>query len=164
MAHEPHGGRLLRVIAVFKLVKAIVLFASLVAVFNLVHHQETSIFNWALRLHVDPDNRYLGEILAAIFSLDTKHLSIVAIGTGLYAVLFAVEGIGLWLKQRWAEYLSIIATAGFIPIECYEILKNASVHKGILLALNVAIVAYLIVDVRRSATAVSSSHVWLPDN
>jgi uncharacterized membrane protein (DUF2068 family) len=164
MAREPHGGRLLRVIAIFKLVKALALFASLVTVLNLVRHQDPSVLTWALRLHVDPENRYLRDVLAALFNLDAQHLSLVAVGTGLYAVLFSVEGLGLWFERTWAEYLSIVATAGFIPIECYENLKKASIHKGILLALNLAIVAYLIMDVRRSGPTVSSSHVWLPDN
>jgi len=164
MAGEAHGGRLLRWIAVFKLVKALALLASLVTVLNLVRHHDPSPLTWALRLHVDPDNRYLVEVLAAIFKLDAQHLFLVAIGTGLYALLFLVEGIGLWWRRRWAEYLSIIATAGFIPLECYEILKKASLHKGILLALNLAMVVYLIVDVRRSPTTASGAHVWAPDN
>lgn len=164
MAREPHGGRLLRVIAIFKLVKACALFASLVTVLNLVHHQDPSVLTWALRLHVDPDNRYLRDLLAALFNLDAQHLSLVAVGTGLYAVLFSVEGLGLWFERTWAEYLSIVATAGFIPIECYEILGKVSINRVMLLALNLAIVAYLIMDVRRSGTTVSGTHVWLPDN
>ena len=91
---------------------SVALFASLVTVLNLVRHQDTSIFNWALRLHVDPDNRYLREVLATIFNLDAQHLSLVAGGTGLYAVLFSVEGLGLWFTQAWAEYLAIVAPLG----------------------------------------------------
>jgi len=164
MAREPHGGRALRLIAIFKLVKALALFASLVTVLNLVRHQDTSIFNWTLRLHVDPDNRYLREMLAAIFNLDAQQLSLVVVGTGLYAVLFSLEGLGLWFERAWAEYLSIVATTGFIPIESYEILQKASINKAVLLALNIAIVGYLIVDVRRRRATVGSSHVWSPDN
>lgn len=164
MTGEPHGGRLLRLIAIFKLVKVVALLVSLVTVFNLARHQETSIFNWALRLHVDPDNRYLGGVLAAIFNLDARHLAVVAVGTGLYAALFSVEGFGLWYEQRWAEYLSIVATAGFIPIECYEILKEASIQKGILLALNLAIVVYLINDVRHRRATASVARSSLPDD
>jgi uncharacterized membrane protein (DUF2068 family) len=159
MARELHGGRLLRLIAVFKLVKALALFASLVTVLNLVRHQDPSVLTWALRLHVDPDNRYLREVLAAIFNLDARHLSLVAVGTGLYAVLYSVEGLGLWFEQAWAEYLAIVATAGFIPIECYEILGRVSINKVMLLALNVAIVAYLIVDVRHRRATVSGAEI-----
>jgi uncharacterized membrane protein (DUF2068 family) len=165
MARAPHGGRLLRLIAIFKLVKALALFGSLATVLNLVRHHDPSVLAWALRLHVDPDNRYLRDLLAALFNLDAQHLSLVAVGTGLYAVLYSVEGLGLWFEQRWAEYLSIVATAGLIPIECYEILVRVSINRVILLALNLAIVAYLTVDVRhRRGATVSSSHVWLPDN
>lgn len=144
---------MLRLIAIFKLVKALALFASLVTVLNLVRHHDPSVLTWALRLHVDPDNRYLCDALAVLFDLDAQHLSLVAVGTGLYAVLYTVEGLGLWFQQRWAEYLAIVATTGFIPIECYEILRKVSLNRVMLLALNVAIIGYLIVDVRhRRAT------------
>jgi len=164
MAREAPGGRLLRLIAIFKLVKALALFASLVTVLNLVRHHDPSVLTWALRLHVDPDNRYLCDVLAAIFDLDAPHLWLIAVGTGLYAVLYSVEGIGLWFEQAWAEYLAIVATSGFIPIECYELLQKASIHRGILLILNLAIVAYLVVDVRHRRATVSDTHVWSADN
>lgn len=163
MASEPHGGRLLRLIAIFKLVKALALFASLVTVLNLVRHHDPSVLTWALRLHVDPDNRYLRDVLAAIFNLDAQHLSLLAVATGLYAVLYSVEGLGLWFEQAWAEYLAIVATTGFIPIECYEVLGRVSINKVMLLALNVAIVAYLIIDVRHRRATVSGARLCSPD-
>lgn len=139
---------MLRLIAIFKLVKALALFASLVTVLNLVRHHDPSVLTWALRLHVDPENRYLCGALAVIFNLDATHLSVLAVGTGLYGVLYSVEGFGLWFERAWAEYVTIVATAGFIPIECYENLGTVTISKVMLLALNVTIIAYLIVDVR----------------
>ena len=149
MASEPRGGGLLRLIAIFKLVKALALCVSLAIVLNLVRHHDPTVLTWVLRLHVDPDVRYVRDVLAMIFNLDATHLFLLAVGIGLYAVLYFVEGLGLWFGRGWAEYLTIFATAGFIPIECYEILKRVSVTKVMLLALNVAIVVYLVLDVRR---------------
>ena len=37
----------------------------------------------------------------------------------IYAELFLTEGIGLWLEQRWAEWLTVIITSALIPIEIY---------------------------------------------
>lgn len=47
---------------------------------------------------------------------------------------------------------SIVATAGFIPVEVYEIVQGRSAAKFVALALNVAIVAYLVVQVRKTDT------------
>ncbi len=149
MASNSRVG-LLRLIAVFKLVKALALLASLATVFNLIRQDDPAhtIITWALTLHVDPHNHYLRSILAALLDLDPKQFVLLAVGTVLYALLFSVEGIGLWFDQTWAEYLTIVATAGFIPVEVYEIISRVSITRVLLFVLNVAIVWYLIVQVR----------------
>ncbi len=38
-----------------------------------------------------------------------------------YAVLYAVEGFGLWINARWAEYLTVMSTTLFIPLELWQI-------------------------------------------
>ena len=70
------GGAPLRLISVFKLLKAGVLLASLAMLFKLVHHGDPThtVIAWALRLHVDPDNRYLGMVLEKILDLNGPQL------------------------------------------------------------------------------------------
>jgi uncharacterized membrane protein (DUF2068 family) len=149
MAKE-RSSLLLRLIAVLKLVKAFALLLSLATLFNLIRQDDPAhtIVSWALTLHVDPQNHYLRSLLAALLNLNPRHFALLTMGTVLYALLFSVEGIGLWYAKLWAEYLTIVATAGFIPIEVYEMLKELSATKTVVLALNVAIVAYLIIQVR----------------
>lgn len=140
----------LRLIAIFKLFKALVLLASLATFFNLVRQDDPAhtVISWALKFHVDRDNRYLSAGLAALLHLNPKQLALLTFGTVLYAVLFFIEGVGLWGAKVWAEYLTIIATAGFVPVELYEVLRSNSVPKTVTLVLNIAIVAYLVVQVR----------------
>ena len=150
MARPPHIG-LLRLIALFKLFKAFVLLASLATVFNLVRRDDPAhtVLSWALRFHVDRDNRYLSAGLAALLHLNPKQLALLTLGTLLYVVLFSIEGVGLWGAKLWAEYLTIIATAGFVPVELYEVIKSNSSPTTVTLVLNIAIVVYLVVQVRR---------------
>jgi uncharacterized membrane protein (DUF2068 family) len=154
MAKE-RSSLLLRLIAVLKLVKAVALLLSLATVFNLIRQDDPAhtIISWALTLHVDPHNHYLRSLLAALLNLDPKHFALLTTGTVFYALLFSVEGIGLWYAKVWAEYLTIVATAGFIPIEGYEMIKEFSGTRTVVLALNVAIVVYLIIQVRGRRTA-----------
>jgi len=72
-----------------------------------------------------------------------------AVGTFVYAAVFLVEGTGLLLRKRWAEYLTTIVTASFVPFELYEMAHTPSVLKAAGIALNVAIVVYLIVRLRQ---------------
>jgi uncharacterized membrane protein (DUF2068 family) len=148
---RPQRIGLLRLIAIFKLFKALVLLASLATVFDLVRQNDPAhtVISWALKFHVDRDNRYLTAGLAALLHLNPKQLALLTVGTVLYAVLFAVEGVGLWGARLWAEYLTIIATASFIPVELYEVMKSNTVPKTVTFVLNIGIVAYLVVQVRR---------------
>ncbi|MFI5394204.1 MAG: DUF2127 domain-containing protein [Candidatus Binatia bacterium] len=142
--------RLLRLIGLFKLVKAVVLLASLATIFRLLRHNPTQrLIWWALKLHVDPDNQYLQAALSKLLALDGRQSELLAAATVFYAMLFAIEGVGLLFDMAWAEYLTIVETAGFIPIEIYEIVRNASAVRVMTLAVNVTIVAYLGIRLRR---------------
>jgi uncharacterized membrane protein (DUF2068 family) len=59
-----------------------------------------------------------------------------------------IEGIGLWHQSRWAEYLTIVATGLFIPLEIYEIFNRVSLPRVAGLIVNVAAVGYLIYRLR----------------
>jgi uncharacterized membrane protein (DUF2068 family) len=53
------------------------------------------------------------------------------------------------LGKRWAEYFTIIATSSFIPLEIYEIFHHANITKIVVLLINVAVVWYLVLELRR---------------
>lgn len=68
----------------------------------------------------------------------------VAVGAILYGCLEAFEGIGLLMRRRWAEYLVLIATAAFLPLEIEELVRKPTILKAGALLVNVLIIAYLI--------------------
>ena len=53
----------------------------------------------------------------------------------------------------WAEWLTVILTGLFIPVEVYEVLHHNTAAKTAVLILNVAIVAYLVVVVYKRKKA-----------
>jgi uncharacterized membrane protein (DUF2068 family) len=71
----------------------------------------------------------------------------------VYAGVLLTEGVGLWLRQRWAEYFTVIVTASFVPLELYEIVRHVTVTRVIVLAVNLAIVGYLVARLRRERGA-----------
>ena len=113
------------------------LLASLATLFKLVRVGDPAhtVIAWAIHLHVDPDNQYLRRLLAKILGLDGHHLELLAAGTIVYAALFAAEGVGLLFEMTWAEYLTIVETAGFVPVEIYEIIQRVSAVKCAVLLL-----------------------------
>ena len=75
------------------------------------------------------------------------------LGSFLYAgIPFLAEGTGLWLRKRWGEWLTVSITSSLVPIELCEIYRHFGWVKVGVLALNVAIVIYLIYHMRRQGS------------
>ena len=72
-----------------------------------------------------------------------SHINVLAIGAIAYALLEGTEGVGLAMRRRWAEYLTVIATGVLIPYELYEVVRHVTLFKVGALLLNLAVVGYL---------------------
>ena len=151
MAEKIKGSRGLLLIAAFKLIKGLALLALGIGALRLLHKDVAAqVARWIDVLRVDPQNHYIHKLLDKVGVVDDRKLKELSVGTFLYSALFLTEGIGLTLRKRWAEYLTIIATASFLPFEIYEVAKRASAPKVVVLLANIAIVVYLILEVRRT--------------
>jgi uncharacterized membrane protein (DUF2068 family) len=127
-------------IGAFKLVKALLLV--LVAVGAFSH----GVRKWIGQFQ--PSNHYLHELIAKIANLSPHTFAIISIAASCYAALFCVEGFGLLLRKTWAEYFTTIITVSFIPLEIYEMVEKANLLKAGVIALNIAIVIYLMIRLK----------------
>ena len=83
-----------------------------------------------------------------LFSLQSSKLHLFAVVALIYASVEGIEAVGLWMQQRWAEYLTLIVTASLLPIEIYEVIHHTTVFKVVAIIVNVAVVAYLLMAKR----------------
>jgi uncharacterized membrane protein (DUF2068 family) len=152
---KKQDNRLLRLIAVFKLVKALTLIAVGIGALHLTHANNASdtIARLAERVGFSPGARYLDHALARIANLPPKDFRDLGIGSFVYAALFLTEGIGLWLVKHWAEWFTTVITGSLVPLEIFEIHHHPTTTKVIVLVLNIAIVAYLVVRIRREQSS-----------
>lgn len=147
-------GRALRLIAAFKLLKGLALIVVGIGALHLLHKDVAAVVeHWINIFRVDPHNHFIDLLLAKISNLDDRRLKELSIGTFVYAGIFLIEGAGLALKKRWAEYFTIITTSSLLPIEIYELARHASIGKFFALLINLAVVVYLIVELRRTRTS-----------
>jgi uncharacterized membrane protein (DUF2068 family) len=86
--------------------------------------------------------------LTRLFAVSIRNLELTGVVLSAYAVLEGVEAVGLWQAWRWAEYLAFVATALPIPLEVYEISHKPTLLKTLTLAINLVIVAYLLLAKR----------------
>jgi uncharacterized membrane protein (DUF2068 family) len=87
-------------------------------------------------------------VIGRLTFVDARALILVATGSFAYAALLVTEGIGLWLKRRWAEYFTIVVTGSFIPLELYELARRWTLIRLAAFGLNVLIVWYLVRQLR----------------
>lgn len=96
------------------------------------------------QFNLDVDRSVIAMTLKKIGMINGHLLFIISIAVFLYGVLDLVEAYGLHKRRRWAEYLTVFATALFIPFEIYEVLEKLTLIRGGALILNVAVVIFLI--------------------
>jgi uncharacterized membrane protein (DUF2068 family) len=139
-------------IALFKLLKGVALIAVGIGALKLLGHDVSeTIGHWIDVLRVDPDNRFIHEAIIHILNVTPKQLEAASVGTFIYAALLLTEGTGLLLRQHWAEYFTVITTAGLIPLELYEIARHVTVVKIFVTLVNLLIVIYLIARLRNGS-------------
>jgi uncharacterized membrane protein (DUF2068 family) len=137
--------RLLRLIAVFKVLKASALVAGGVVALRLIHADiGTVLERGVMKLGLDPGSALLNHAIQEACEIPQDRIWLLGALSFVYAGLFLTEGIGLWLTKRWGEWVTVIITGSLIPFEFYECLHRGSPIKIAVLLANIAIVVYLV--------------------
>jgi uncharacterized membrane protein (DUF2068 family) len=165
-AHAPSVPRgralrdllILRFLAVERVLRGVFIVLAAVAVWkfsnsqNAVHdffEQNLTVLRPVARhFHYDLDHSPVVDTIRRTFSYKHTTLIVVAAALLAYALIEIVEGVGLWLAKRWAEYLTVVATAAFLPLEIYELTEKVSGIKIATLILNVIAVLYILLAKR----------------
>jgi uncharacterized membrane protein (DUF2068 family) len=149
---------ILRVLAVERVLRFVFIALAAVAVWKFSNSQDavrqlfsndlTAFRPVADHFHYDLDRSPVVGTIQKAFQYKHSTLMIVAGALLAYAVIEGVEGVGLWFAKRWAEYLTVVATAAFLPLEVYELTEKVSYLKIGTLALNVLAVLYILLAKR----------------
>lgn len=141
--------RVVRLIALFKLLKGVLLIAVGVAALKLLHTNIAGLVErWVALLGLEQNSRFVGRALSAAAALTPNRVRDLIVGSFLYGGLFLTEGIGLWLVKRWAMWFTVIITGSFLPVETYVLVRHPSAGKTGIMAINLALVVYLIRRIR----------------
>jgi uncharacterized membrane protein (DUF2068 family) len=109
----------------------------------------SEVSSFARRLGLDPNGSGLRKVIGVIRKINANQdvvLGVIALGFGL---LEGLEAYGLWMRRRWGEWLTVIATALLLIPESIEIAKGASPLKVGGLLVNLLVVGYLVWRLRR---------------
>jgi uncharacterized membrane protein (DUF2068 family) len=147
---NPEHRRGLLLIGLFKLSKAALSVALGVGALKLLHHNIAAVvLHIADVLRIDPENHLVWLLLNKADLVNPDELRHFSALTFTYAALCLIEGTGLMLEKRWAEYFTVTLTGLALPWECFEIYKEFTTPRVILLLVNLAVLVYLIWLLRR---------------
>ena len=144
----------LLLIGLFKLAKAIFFFGVGVGAIHLLHKDlEDEVMRLALKFRFDPESRFVSLLLNKVDLIDAHRLRQISVATFGYSALALTEGVGLLLEKVWAEYLTVILTASFLPWELYELVRRLDWLHLSLLLINLAVLGYLVWLLRRKKSS-----------
>ncbi len=143
-ARTGHSRGLL-LVGIFKLSKAIFFTAVGAGALHLVHKDLGDVLMHMVdALRIDPESRFVGMLMYKADLINVHQLRRAGTLSILYAAVCVVEGTGLVMEKRWAEYFTVILTAMGLPWESYELLERFSPYKVVLLAVNLVVLLYLL--------------------
>ncbi|MFP5234961.1 MAG: DUF2127 domain-containing protein [Acidobacteriota bacterium] len=142
--HRKHRAGLV-LIAFYKLLGALFFVAIGVGALRLLHKDIGDVLWHELIevLRLNPESRVVNFIFAKAELLNDPLLRRIGFAAFCYAALGIVEAVGLYFERAWAELLTLVITASFLPIELHEILRRVTWVRVSVFAVNVAVLLYL---------------------
>ena len=150
----------LRLISTYKFIKAVLqVLAAVLLFYGAAHGLNARLAEFAERLQEHAVHAWSNVFAAALLRFThSKHsLSFTAYALLADAVLSSVEGWAILRGHTWGEWLVVVTTAGLIPFEIRALFMHLRVGRVLLLILNVAIVTYLIRNIRHRQAAHAAS-------
>jgi uncharacterized membrane protein (DUF2068 family) len=154
--HAPHlhGPRTLALIAAFKFVKSAFLVVLAILLFRLRHPETIEAFaHWVATLQITTGHELVARAINGLLGIDTHTIALFGTIALVYAMLYLIEGYGLWENRTWAKYMTVISTCLFIPVELWEMYRRFTPMKVAALIVNILIVAYLVWLLRHELVA-----------
>jgi len=146
---HPERGAILVAIIVLKFLKGALFLAagSALAVF---HRGPASrwLLQIAERADGDPRLRLTARVLRELSRGFELHFSAILVSCLIAGLALTAEGTFLTLGYTWAPWVTIVLTGVWVPVELWEVVRRFSLRTFVLMVVNVAIVAYLLVHRR----------------
>ena len=127
VAAKRAGNQALAMIAVFKLSKAVLFFAVAFGLLRMIDKDTAVELKKLLHVfRIDGDRGFIKDLLVKANVIENPQKKLFGALAAISGVMFCIEGVGLMLRKKWAEYLTVILTSGGIPIELYEIFHRTA--------------------------------------
>ncbi len=140
-----HHDRWIVAIGVFKLLQTAAWLLLGFGALRLLHKDVLDVAeHWILALRFNPEGHFVSLLLGKLALLDPHRLKQISAAIFGMAALDAIEGAGLVLEKTWAEFVTLILTASFLPWEMIGVFQHPTRIRAALAVINLAVVLYLL--------------------
>jgi uncharacterized membrane protein (DUF2068 family) len=149
-----HDAIILRAVAIDRAVHSVlfgiialavfVLMVKLTAVHEFAHTLVKNLNHSVGEATQGPGGSWLDRELPKLERLEPGALRLVLVISLSYSVVEGIEAVGLWKEKRWAEYLTVLATVGFLPLELRELSERITFLRISALVVNILILVWLL--------------------
>ena len=127
VAHKHASSQAMVLVGIFELFKALLFLAAAFGLLRMLH-KDTGVELGKL-LHafrINGDQSFVKSLLLKANLIEDPQKRVFGALAGAYAVLHGIEGVGLMLRKKWAEYFTVIASSLAIPYEIYELFHRTA--------------------------------------
>ena len=126
---------------------------ALAAAFGFLRYAEGQVEGFIesslIRFRFNPEHREFQSLLEAAARVDSLSARVVLAFALLYSIFRYVEAYGLWKKRAWGEWIAILSTGIYVPLEIWELGRGFAWFKLIVTVANVAVFVFLIYAFRQ---------------
>ncbi len=108
---------------------------------------DDQLLEWVHQLRVDPTSHFINALIEKASLITHNQVRDFSIIVFVYAGLNFTEAIGLYFEKVWAEYMTLIITGSFLPLELIELIHKQTLFRAALLLTNLMVFIYLLVIV-----------------
>lgn len=149
IAAPRHHDQWIIAIGVFKLLQTAAWLLLGIGALRLLHKDMLDLVeHWILALRFNPEGHFVSLLLGQVALLSPRRMEQISAAIFAIAALDAIEGVGLVLEKAWAEYVTLILTASFLPWELRSVVRHPTEIRMALAIINIAVVLYLLWFVR----------------
>lgn len=133
-----------RIVAMLEGLKGLVVLGAGLGLLSLIHRDVQGLADTVVQhCHLNPASRYPRLFLEAAAQVTDAGLGFLALTALVYALARFVEAYGLWYRRRWAQWMALVTSALYVPLESYELLQGLTAVKAIVFLVNAAIIVLL---------------------
>ncbi|MGA2978586.1 MAG: DUF2127 domain-containing protein [Terriglobales bacterium] len=142
---DPEHIKGVRTVATFEFAKGIVVVLAGLGIFRMRHKDIWGVAESFLEfIHANPHHHFVGVFIDLVYRVSDVRLWKIAVVATIYVILRFVEAYGLWYVRSWAEWMAIASGSIYIPFEVADVLRRPDWIRLLILAINVAIVLYMV--------------------